>query len=73
MANILQMLSKESIVEMKKKILALNFVILISPASLISANTLKIKKKNLKKFKEKKKKSFVTMKKETNIQVKLVY
>lgn len=54
MANILQMLSKESIVEMKKKILALNFVILISPASLISANTLKIKKK-LKKFKEKKK------------------
>lgn len=45
MANILQKLSKESIVEMKKKILALNFVILISPASLISANTLKIKKK----------------------------
>lgn len=43
MANILQMLSKESIVEMKKKLLALNFVILISPASLISANTLKIK------------------------------
>lgn len=72
MANILQMLSKESIVEMKKKILA-NFVILISPASLISANTLKIKNKNLKKFKEKKKKSFVTMKKETTIQVKLVY
>lgn len=64
------MLSKESIVEMKKKILALNFVILISPASLISANTLKIKKK-LKKFKEKK--SFVTIKKETTIQVKLVY
>lgn len=68
MANILQMLSKESIVEMKKKILALNFVILISPASLISANTLKIK---IKTFKEKK--SFVTMKKETTIQVKLVY
>lgn len=38
MANILQMLSKESIVEMKKKILALNFKILIFPASLISAN-----------------------------------
>lgn len=54
MANILQMLSKESIVEMKKKILALNFVILISPASLISANTLKIKKK-IKKIQRKKK------------------
>lgn len=54
MANILQMLSKESIVEMKKKILALNFVILISPASLISANTLKIKIK-IKKIQRKKK------------------
>lgn len=48
------MLSKESIVEMKKKIPALNFVILISPASLISANTLK--KKKFKKFKKKKEK-----------------
>lgn len=65
------MLSKESIVEMKKKILALNFVILISPASLISANTLKIKIKIQKN--SKKKKSFVTIKKETTIQVKLVY
>lgn len=66
MANILQMLSKESIVEMKKKILALNCVILISPASLISANTLKIKKKNLKKFKEKKKEKLCYNEKRNN-------
>lgn len=59
MANILQMLSKESIVEMKKKILALNFVILISPASLISANTLRIKNKLKLKFKEKKRKALL--------------
>lgn len=60
------MLSKESIVEMKKKILALNFVILISPASLISANTLKIIKKKFKKIQRKKKEKLCYNEKRNN-------
>lgn len=61
MANILQMLSKESIVEMKKK--TSRWILRFWFFQLHSFLQMLLKKNN--------KKNFVTMKKETNIQVKI--